>query len=108
MAAEEQVKYPTPALAALRAATAGMRQGQIADRLGCTQSMASEYLGGRSRPGTKGRMLAERHFGIPLSAWFLPSELPPDAAHSASQPATPQADRTSSIPPFSEPAPEAA
>lgn len=98
--ATEKTRYPTPALDALRAATDGMTQAKIAERLGCSQAMVSEYLGGRSRPGTLGRMLAERHFGVPIAAWFLPDELPSEDANDASQSETSQAARTSSIPPY--------
>jgi transcriptional regulator with XRE-family HTH domain len=100
--ATEKIRYPTPALEALRAATDGMTQAKIAERLGCSQAMVSEYLGGRSRPGTLGRMLAERHFGVPIAAWFLPDELPSDDANDASQREALQAARTSSIPPCSD------
>lgn len=101
--ATEKIRYPTPALEVLRAATDGMTQAKIAERLGCSQAMVSEYLGGRSRPGTLGRMLAERHFNVPIAAWFLPDELPSDDANSASHLETPQAARTSSIPPSRQP-----
>lgn len=97
--ATEKTRYPTPALDALRAATDGMTQAKIAERLGCSQAMVSEYLGGRSRPGTLGRTLAERHFGVPLTAWFLPDELPSEDANDASRCEESQGARTSSIPP---------
>lgn len=100
--AGEKIRYPTPALEKLRAATDGMTQTKIAERLGCSQAMVSEYLGGRSRPGPAGRALAFRHFEVPLDAWFLPDELPSDPSDDASQSETPQGERTSSIPPRSE------
>lgn len=105
--AGEKIRYPTPALEKLRAATDGMTQTKIAERLGCSQAMVSEYLGGRSRPGPAGRALAFRHFEVPLDAWFLPDELPSEDANDASQSAAAQAARTSSIPPASD-APHAA
>jgi transcriptional regulator with XRE-family HTH domain len=73
---EDAPRYPTPALELLRAKTKDLTQAQIAPLLGCSQAMVSEYLGGRSRPGPIGRALAERSFGVPIAAWFLPSELP--------------------------------
>ena len=97
-----------PAVTMLRERTKGFSQAVVGQRCDCTQPVISDVLAGKSRFGARRRALAFRAFGIPLEAWLTPSELPSDAAHSASQPATPQADRTSSPPSFSEPAPEAA
>jgi len=103
---EDAPRYPTPALELLRARTKDLTQAQIAPLLGCSQAMVSEYLGGRSRPGPVGRALAERSFGVPLAAWFLPSELPPasDDAHPCEAPQAAQMPRD---PAFSAPATDA-
>lgn len=92
---------------------ATLTQTKIAAALGCSQAMASEYLGGRSRPGPRGRALARIAFNIPDDAWFMEGEVPPDpsaapigAPDDASSCEEPQAARASSEPPFSG-APEA-
>ena len=105
---EDAPRYPTPALELLRAKTKDLTQAQIAPLLGCSQAMVSEYLGGRSRPGPIGRALAERSFGVPIAAWFLPSELPAVAPDSAHRCEVPQAAQMPRDPAFSAPATDAA
>lgn len=108
---EDAPRYPTPALELLRAKTKDLTQAQIAPLLGCSQAMVSEYLGGRSRPGPVGRVLAERSFGVPLIAWFLPSELPAVSSVPAQSETGCEAPQAAQMPPgpaFSAPATDAA
>jgi DNA-binding phage protein len=74
-------------------------QAQIAEQIGRSQSQVSRYISGESVPEFLARRAAWRVRGIPLDAWDLPSE----DANSASHIETPQAARTSSIPPSRQP-----
>jgi len=92
-----------PGVVMLRERTVGVPQHVIAAKLGCTQAFISYVLAGKQRLGVAYRAKARESYGVPVEAWLTADELPPDDANDASHLETPQAARTSSIPPSRQP-----
>lgn len=95
-------------LALRRVYEAGTLQPRIAEALGCSQAFISNVLAGKQRLGPTYRSKARDSFGIAVSDWLTAEERgeapadPSDPSDDASHSETPQAARTSSIPPRSD------
>lgn len=85
--------------ALLRAATQGMKHAEIAALLGCSRENATQVLAGQYSLSDERKVIARDKLGIPIESWALPPEDANDASHLE----TPQAARTSSIPPSRQP-----
>ncbi len=83
---------------ALEVRTRGMTQAKIAELLGVQQPQVSRYLKWHDVPGLPVLLRASEHLDIAVSLAADPSDPSDDASHSE----TPQAARTSSIPPRSD------